>query len=120
MKRPYAERVFIVLDIALNVITLGYLNETISSRCGKGMIYGGKPWICLGPIIDWMFELPIVPERYREPHHCVKMIRWDVGYTEERVRQRWEEARQHEDFKGIDDYFERPARFVRKRPGQLG
>ena len=107
-KYTYWERVFFAFDIFLNVLMLGSYNETISSRCGKGLIYGGTPWIYLAPVIDKLFTLPMIPKKYRHPNHCITYIDWTVGASRDEIRQRWHTAIKSEgmDFKGLVLYFD--------------
>ena len=113
----YFYRVLLTLDILLSVITLGYLGETISSRSGKGKIYGGRPWIWFAPIIDYVFDSVLIPDRWRGPEHCLTKIQWHKGrsYFEVRSKHAYNLKKFGTRFRGIRNYYEITQRIKEHR-----
>jgi hypothetical protein len=75
----------LLIDILANLLTGGFYGETISSRVGKGVLYGKKQYIIARKVIDYLFLCRFIPKSYRFPNHCQEVINWYVGYTDVEV-----------------------------------
>lgn len=82
--RPYLHAVLYALDVLVSVIFLGFDGETISSRAGKGVLMGRRPWIWVAPVIDWLFR-PLPASVGGGPDHCFRHIQWNVGRSKDEV-----------------------------------
>ena len=79
------EGFLLLLDIIVNLLTGGFYGETISSRVGKGLLYGKPQYRFLARIIDPLFRSKLCPEQWRSSDHCLDVVNYRVGYTKEEV-----------------------------------
>ncbi len=68
--KTYLFNILISIDQLVNTVIGGKPDETISSRAGKGRLYGDPFWTPIAAFIDFLF-LPF------ERDHCANSIEWD-------------------------------------------
>lgn len=70
----------IAVDQYMNVVWLGYPDETISSRCGRAILSKKPKWYIkylLHPFVDW------AAQRFGDkPNHCVRAVEKELHMEE--------------------------------------
>lgn len=82
-------RLLLAVDQLVNVLLLGFPDETISGRCGRAMASGNAKWFvpALTALIDEMFYA-----WFLEKNHCKNSLEPEDRFTERRELWAWQKV----------------------------